>query len=230
MLHCRLQQWGLLGLIQAELWAFIIKRGGRRRFPPLPEQGEQQHDDVGVFKVSNGANLKWISSFGGPYLCTSPELAKKWLGTEGLSFQGIQGDVATDYELACGTRDYAGLLGERFCRLLVIGDLPEQLCWIAVSGEEGIFIKWIGADSDEQVLSVISDMQKQQFTVLPVSFLVESDSLVVFDSACKADELEDNFLAPELLPGIYSVSYLNYEPDDFLMLNVIRLRKEPGHP
>lgn len=197
---------------------------GRGGLPALPEQEQQQHDEVGVFKVNITANLKWISSFGGPYICTSPELAKKWLGTDGLSFQDIEGN-ATDYELACRTRDYAELLDRRFNRVLVIGDLPEQLCWITVSGEDGIFIKWIGADSDQQVLSVIPNMLKQQFTTLPVSFLIESDSLVVFDSACKADELEANFLALELLPGTYSVSHLNYEPDDSLMLNVIRLSR-----
>ncbi len=153
------------------------------------------------------------------------EVAKLWRGTEGSSVLITDENIATDYELACQTRNYAQLLNENIDRILVIGDLPEQITWKAISSEEGVFVKWIGADSDDQIMSAFPNILVQQFTELPISFLVESESLLVFDSACKLDELGENFLVADLIPGSYSVSYLNYEPDESLILNVIRLHR-----
>ena len=91
-----------------------------------------------------------------------------------------------------------------------------------------MFVKWIGADSEEQVLSSIDHILRQSFTQLSIRFSVKQSRLIAFDSTCQLRELEENHLEFDLPVGLYSVSFLNYAPDDSLSLNVVRLRQMAG--
>ena len=169
--------------------------------------------------------MKWITSHGGPFICTDKDTADQWSGAGGLSNIAAEKNIESDYNLACQVYNYAELLGETIDNVLVIGDLPNEIAWIDIGDGDGAFIKWIGADSEEQVLSSIDKLQALVFTDLPIRFKVNSTQLVAFDSAHRLRELGNNYIEFNLPTGDYRVSYVNYAPDDSLSLNVIRLRR-----
>lgn len=169
--------------------------------------------------------MKWISSFGGPFICTDKETAAQWRGSSGLSIKAVVKNTTCDYELACQVYNYAELLGGTIDNVLVIGDVPYEIAWVDIGDGEGIFIKWIGANSEEQVLSSINKIRAQVFIELPIHFKVNNSRLVAFDSACQFVDTGDNHLDFNLPIGTYNISFVNFEPDDSLSLTVIRLRR-----
>lgn len=94
--------------------------------------------------------LKWISSYGGPYILATKSSSLAWLALQGNSTNTNVG--LNDYERACQIKDYAGVITGIPHEIVVIADLPNEITWIGKSPVDGLLVKWIGADSDDQVL------------------------------------------------------------------------------
>ena len=89
---------------------------------------------------------------------------------------------------------------------------------------EAVLVKWVGADSDGQILSALAAEKNLPFENQNVSMVVTEPELVIFDSSCLFDEVGNNKISLRLAPGSYSVDVLNYEPHDQLMLQLFRFR------
>jgi hypothetical protein len=150
--------------------------------------------------------------------------ALAWLGTQGLS-AGDKSRFDNDYQRACDVKDYAGVISGIPNEILVIDDLPYEMMWLSDSTDIGLLVKWIGADSDEQVQAALQDVNMDSFEDFPFQIEVAEPTLFLFDSAWRLADIGDNYLELKLQPGRYAISMLNYEPNDRVSLHLIRLKR-----
>lgn len=176
--------------------------------------------------MSTPTHFKLIYSGGGPYILATRSSAFAWLGTEGLS-AGDASRYKNDYERACDVKDYAGAIAGSPNEILVIDDLPYEMMWLSDSPNTGLLIKWIGADSDEQVQAALKDVDTESFEDFPLQIELAEPELFLFDSAWRLANIGDNYLKLMLQPGRYAVSTLIYEPNDRVSLHLIRLKRIP---
>jgi hypothetical protein len=169
------------------------------------------------------SKIKWISSFGGPFVLLSRSTASLWRGTEGRITHGTE-DGSTDYEAACSISGYAGLIHGNSQDIVVLNDGPEDIAWFAQGSNRGVFAKWLGADSDEQVWDALDSLDVRTFEELPILVRVVEPNLVAFDSALLFSEATSNHLELHLDTGNYRISVLNYSPNDRLSLNLVHFR------
>jgi hypothetical protein len=170
--------------------------------------------------------LKWVTSEGGPFVLMNIPTANSWLGVYGLSStEWGDKNYVNDYDRACSIENYVGLITSDSNPIMVIGDLPYDLSWFPDGDDRGLIVKWIGADSDEDVKEAISHLNHDKFEYFPWEFIITDSDLVLFESSKKIDEVLDNRLNIKLLPGTYKVAFQNIEPNDFVSLHIIKLNK-----
>lgn len=167
--------------------------------------------------------LKWISSGGGPYILAAKNSAHAWLGTEGLS-AGDKSRHVDDYERACEGTSYVNVIAGSSHEILVVTE-PDEIACFSRASDDILLVKWIGADSDEQVRKAIQFLNFELFETLPVSFSISEPEMFLFDSAWQLADIGENYLKPTFEPGCYSLSVLIYRPNDDLWLDIIRLKK-----
>lgn len=169
-------------------------------------------------------NIKWISSDGGPYVLASVSSASNWRGQYGSCIR-VERDGTTDYDRACQITDHVGIISGTPHDVLVISE-PDQLAWMSDDCGGGVIVKWIGAESDEQVLSGLRSVDLNEFDLSKIHFEVNESPLHLFDAANDFSSGKCDFLQIEISPGIYSVSTKNFEPSSDLWLFLIRLSKK----
>ena len=174
--------------------------------------------------MNESSKIKWISSDGGPYVLASISSASNWLGQYGSCIK-VGRDDATDYDRACQITDHVGIVSGNPHDVLIISE-PDQLAWVSDDCGGGMIVKWIGAESDEQVLSGLEGVDLNGFEISKIHFEVNDSSLCLFDAADDFSLGKCDFLQIELTPGIYSISTKNYEPSSDLWLFLIRLSKK----
>lgn len=171
------------------------------------------------------SSIKWITSGGGPYVLATKHSALSWLGTKGASAADRE-PPASDYERACQINDYVGVVAGDPNLVLVITE-PDEIAWFSIAPDEGLLVKWIGADSDEQVLETLRGLDFGAFKEFPLRFAIVEPALFVFDSARKLVDIADNHLEFSLEPGMYAISLLEFKPNERVWLQLIRLKREP---
>jgi hypothetical protein len=167
--------------------------------------------------------IKWISSFGGPFVLMSRSTASLWRGTEGRITHATD-DASTDYESACSISGYAGIIHGNSQDIVVLDEGPDDIAWFARGSNSGVFARWLGADSDEQVWDALDSIDVRTFEELPILVRVVEPDLVAFDSALLFSEANGNHLELHLDTGNYRISVLNYSPNVRLSLNLVHLR------
>ncbi len=168
--------------------------------------------------------FKWITSEGGPYILATRNSALAWLGIQGLS-AGDESQYDNDYERACEVNDYVSVIAGTSHEILVVGNGPEDTAWLSRAPDDILLVKWIGADSDQQVWEALQCLDFESFETLPISFTVFEPKMFLFDSASRLVDIGDNCLELTFEPGCYGLSVLNYKPNDRLELDLIRLKK-----
>ena len=171
----------------------------------------------------SAAILKWIYSGGGPYILATRNNALAWLGTQSLS-AGDGSRFENDYERACESKDYVSVIPGKSHEILVIGE-PDETAWLSREPDDILLVKWVGADSDQQVWEALQCLDFEWFETLPIRFTVFEPKMFLFDSAWQLADIGDNYLELTLQLGRYAVSALNYEPNDRVSLHLIRLKR-----
>jgi len=91
--------------------------------------------------------MQHVSSLGGPRVLLPTQDIERWI-TE-------LGDAQTPenglYGLACSVNDYCGIIQPWDTPILIFGDDPSDMFW-APRKNGGLFIRWVGANSLEQLL------------------------------------------------------------------------------
>ena len=168
--------------------------------------------------------IHWIESNGGPYILMGIRAASMWRATHGISVESRDGCV-DDYQCVCGIGGYAGVMHSGDNAILVIDDLPNDLAVYLNTDSEAVFVKWIGAESEEKIWAALDAEKELSFKRLDFELQITESELVIFDSSDLLDDAGENKLYLNLLPGFYSVEVLDYEPHDEMMLQLFRLRR-----
>jgi hypothetical protein len=182
---------------------------------------------------------KWITSGGGPYLCTTTSAAALWKGTDGLSLpvdtdayrnfdrsKLVRGFENTDYGWAGVHGDFAWKLPSQMNDIMIINDLPYALAWHSLGPDRGLIVKWIGAESETQVAEHLSTLDDADYEALPFNIEFSEHEIAMFDSAWRLQDVRDNKIIFDVDPGTYSVRNRIYQPDQSLELHILKLERE----
>jgi hypothetical protein len=120
--------------------------------------------------------MKWIESLGGPLVLLPTNKMQLWLGNAGPSKP-----EESHYELACDIKGFCGTLTINDIQAFVVADESNPTTWIPNS-EGGQLIRWMAANSEEQLMSTAKTIMEKQHL----------DSVVYFDSTQGEHHLFDS--------------------------------------
>lgn len=164
---------------------------------------------------------KWICSGGGPLLCASPMVMRKWRGTQGSSV----GQLESDYDRACGQADYASAISCGQSQVLVLGDEPLQSAFI-VYPTGLVVIRWVSCISLESAEHAISLLPAKLPEIEEaIHFLLEEDRVEMFDAAWDGKDVVES-LSVSLSVGQFAITTELYKADglfEFLVHRFIPL-------
>lgn len=161
--------------------------------------------------------MKSIASGGGPLVCVELDVANRWHGVAGSAgYYGSDPTCASDYERACGIRDYLGKIALNDRDALVLGDMPlETLIW-QPPGELPRIVRVYYGDPGVDVTRVLEAAGELKFhdpaEVLSVEF--KSSPIVVFDSAYPGTDASVDRLSFEMPLGKYLAMTKQLQPDE----------------
>jgi Immunity protein 21 len=169
--------------------------------------------------MKNHEKLNWINSTGGPLILMDEISFSNWKGS--LKHNGI-----SDYERACMVDDYLGLVEFEKHLGLVLGDEPNQTSWINIGDSQGIIVRWVWADSEDEIKNALRNVslwQNWEETDLQIKY--ETGKLKLFDSSldASADKSILDCLDINLNSGVYSIETLFYQPTERLNLILHKL-------
>ncbi len=174
--------------------------------------------------------LVWVASEGGPLLLLDRGLSEYWTGvfTPGANPEEdpLEG---TDYGRACAVEEYLGVVDVGPGRGVVLGDEPTATAWLPVSEGGGVLVRWVAAESEEDVVAALGDLESAEWEPAGVSLEVTSGELVLFDAACARGNCGPDSagsvgsLVIELEPGMYTFETAEYGSDDDTELLLHRL-------
>ncbi|MER5753679.1 Imm21 family immunity protein [Streptomyces sp. NPDC002088] len=108
------------------------------------------------------ADLAWVQSMGGPLIIIPVSALDQWGGCteDGVIVGGT--DVPDDYDRACDVEGWAGIVevGTEGSGL-VLADEPATTCYLP---EQNIFLRWLAADSDVELLEAAKAVMEDPAT------------------------------------------------------------------
>lgn len=175
-----------------------------------------------MLKIEN--ELKWIKSLGGNLILMPTSLIEFWQGDyEREIFPSP--NVITDYDRACEVVDYVEKISVGNGSALVFGDLPSDTSCILIDSENIIFVRWIWADDEKQVKSILQEFSiEQNWNDTGITIIFESGDLVLFDSVTSGENRRDS-INVNISSGEYNVLTYSYQPNDQVNLFLILIKK-----
>lgn len=153
-------------------------------------------------------SLKWIGSYGGPFLLLEEQLLNQWRGVHVKNSQVLE----SDYDRACNIADYVGLVSVGSDFGIVLGDEPFMTIWYSPEPNNGLIVRWVYAENEASVIAALTNWQniKWEETELKVHF--QDGKLVLFDAACEGIGLSYK-IEIEIPAGDYQIETCHYKPD-----------------
>jgi hypothetical protein len=151
---------------------------------------------------------KWVDTTGGPLLLLPEELLPSWRGIEGW-FDHTDIRDTSDYARACRVEAWLGRIACGKGKGMVLAGDPGMVTWFPNGNRDGgLLVQWLWAPDEEAIVSAIGSREVADLLAgsaeEEVSFSTgPSGRLMVFDSSCSGDCLENDSLAIELAPGAY---------------------------
>jgi hypothetical protein len=154
---------------------------------------------------SEGLNMNWVNSRGGPLICAEEHVAVQWMGVDGLSASGAS--QRNDYERACGTRQYLQAITCAAGFVLVLGDEPLQSSFFRADGGELAIARWVYAPPHDDVETYLTAPAAGNGDLAPaIPFNVTQGPLLLFDSALPGTEVLEQCLKANVRSGSYRVT------------------------
>ena len=183
---------------------------------------------------------KWISTYGGPYICTTPAQAALWRGIEGESlpfasprYQGFNldnlllGFEHTDYGWTTVIRtNCLFFLPGQINDIIVIRDYPGDITFHQTGPNQFFIIIWVGADSKEQVHLLIPTHTKLEYESLDCAVVFSESEAIAIDSSTTVAESNDNILHIDILPGSYNLGRTVFQQEDSVILHALMFTRE----
>ena len=115
--------------------------------PPSSNTGEESAPPQGA--------LRWIETTGGPHILTAEEGLADWKGCD--NWDGNSESDPSDYARACrNSANWLGLIQPAKYDVAVFGGDVGPVAWLRTSDRSGMFVQWIGCDSDAAVLAMLA--------------------------------------------------------------------------
>jgi hypothetical protein len=176
--------------------------------------------------MPNHNALLWINSAGGPLLLLEENSINDWAGV----FNPLTGEAEperddTDYARAGQVEGYLGQIPVRATTALVLWGEPAATTWIPASEGGGMFVRWMAAESERELLDWLPRIPDTAFRS-DGQFTVHEGRLILFDSALAGRKVKarpTEYLSIDLNPGTYQISTASYERDDPAWVVVHRL-------
>ncbi|MFC7308376.1 Imm21 family immunity protein [Streptomyces monticola] len=172
--------------------------------------------------------LLWVESGGGPLVIVSESALGTWrTGTEAASAD--ESSDWGDYDRACQVDEYIGTLHVGDAEALVLADSPDSTTFLP---NRMLFIRWGGADSENDILAALDSALDVAEWESPVQWTVPAGPVVLFDAAWSGTDLPDhqpdNHLSIDLPSGTYVAEYANVEPNPRTSFGLVRLTPHAG--
>lgn len=134
----------------------------------------------------------------------------------------------SDYDRACEVEDYVGLIKVGDDEALVLGDMPSNTARVVVDSSAVLFIRWIWADDENQVVNAMKgfSIAEQDWAKMDLEIRFPVSDIVLFDSSYPGEAVEE-MLEMTIEPGVYKPQTLSYEPSPATNLFLILLQKTP---
>jgi hypothetical protein len=170
------------------------------------------------------SKLKWISTTGGPLILMAKTSLAAWEGTGMEKFE-----TWSDYDRACEVEDYLDVINVGDEKALVLGDLPSHTASVVVDSSTVLFIRWIWANDENQVVDAINEfsIEQQDWANTDLEIRFSMGDIVLFDSSYTDESVEET-LEMTIEPGAYTPRTLSYEPSPAINLFLILLQKRAG--
>ena len=161
----------------------------------------------------------WIETTGGPHVLAPVEALADWRGTEGWRDNGPHDP--SDYARACRSdTGWLSMLPSAFGEIIVFGGDRGAIAWFpnAVDDPTGVFVQWLGCDSEADVVTVLRDRTTVHAGARAEAETLEfntgaSGRLTLFDASESGLEPGADRLALALRPGRYSLAAYYIETD-----------------
>ncbi|MGY1550015.1 Imm21 family immunity protein [Streptomyces sp. MN6] len=176
------------------------------------------------------ADLAWVQSMGGPLIVIPASAVDQWGGCteDGLIVGGTE--VPDDYDRACDVEGWAGIVDVGAAASgLVLADEPATTCYLS---EQTVFVRWLAADSDAELLAAARDVLNDPATDWEDCGIWETDGpAVLLDSAVAGADLAVEYPDQGGLPeqaqipvpaGRWSVR-ASHKTGDFPWVGVVQL-------
>ncbi len=161
--------------------------------------------------------MQHVSSLGGPRVLLSTRDVERWineLGDEPTPDDGL-------YGLACSVNGYCGIIRPWDTPILILGDDPADIYWSS-KRDGGLFIRWIGADSLEQLTAFAESVADAGNWTERVEWDAQFTNYTLMDT-CTFFGDDATRIAMTIRAGKYVVESRYAESDDVMTI-VQRLR------
>jgi hypothetical protein len=156
---------------------------------------------------------KSIMSLGGPLVLIEAPLYSEWRGTGGSS--SPKSTAKTDYERACGVREYAGVIPVSNGEAMVLGDMPMLTSFFLRDNGTIVIYRYVYAPEDFDYLRIPHILMDNQLNILETcSFITHGKELRLFDATADMTRDRPEVLLIPLKKGRYSVDTLHFLSDE----------------
>lgn len=159
--------------------------------------------------------MNWINSGGGPLICIGRSVIRSWRGVDGLGEPKYRElGFRNDYERACATRDYLGVIPVFESTGIVLGDMPLDTTVLSIDGLP-LIVRVFYSDQCADVSSMLSDGFSLEGAneVERTAISIQEESWHVFDSAYPGSEGLELCLSVFLPLGEFWIKTYEYMPD-----------------
>ncbi|MER7211996.1 Imm21 family immunity protein [Streptosporangium sp. NPDC000239] len=166
---------------------------------------------------SGDGDLLWVTTLGGPHIVIPESVCRYWNGVP--EDYPNDDDDEGDYGRAGEVDGYIGLIDVGPDKALVLGDYPAGTTFLP---GHNIFVRWIAADSDADILQAATNMvgsaQWEEELVWDIR-----EPVILFDSVHGYDYIRsEEHLRVDLPPGRYTVraAYAQTEAADMVIVQL----------
>ena len=153
-------------------------------------------------------SLKWIDSYGGPFLLLEVGLLDQWRGVHVKNSEILE----SDYDRACKIEDYVGLVSVGSDFGIVLGGEPLMTVWYSPEPNTGLIVRWVYAENEASVIAALAHWQNLEWEKTELKVHLRDGKLVLFDAACEGIDLPYK-IEIEIPAGDYQIEACHYKPD-----------------
>ena len=106
--------------------------------------------------------------------------------------------------------------------IVVIDDLPSDITCLQFDLGKFLIIKWVGADSEEQVYTHLSTIDDKCYEKYNMDIVFNDSNIIIFDAAWTLRDIGENVIKLNINKGRYSLNHRIYRPDDSIELHLLK--------